>query len=640
MSAVSIERRELPNHEQCLELLADLPAMHEAARAAALSALLRSCLPGMRERAIAIASATLSDSEIVCYLRKDADDMLRNAGLEILKRRGRQGLSLSLDLLDDPDADIVLQAVMAIDCCLAPTALAHLRRALSHPEPNVVQSVIEAIGRIGDQRVVEDLLPFLKADTWLQLAAVNALGDLRSPAALEHLIPLMGQSLIGPVASEAVARIGGSRAYLALATLWLEGVHDGSDRGVPLPLLAHVAEGLHEDFDQPAGLREALASMLTSKNEEDRSAAAACLLALGSGEGDLRSIGVLARAEAESLGLPRCLRGRADLTSYLVILGGLPRSWSFLISSKNEAAMSTRDLRYALREAPEKHYVGVVAELLENSADPELADTVFRLFRQLQPALRGHLAPAVWQHRNAIEDLLEKCNDLSDDEEIVLKAMLGKGVHEVIEDLTHFAPEKRIEVVPQLASRTDVLLGLPWLNWLQENLEDTSNLLSDVFLRNHEPGLFPVLRAALGMNAHPALIRAAGDVGDQESTGLIVEMLEHASPLVRAIAADTLGWLGGQRARLALKQWAEQAPPREAEVALRALIRCSTTEDMVFFRNAATNSEPGIRRIVAEALANDPTKENLAILVVLAADRDTVVARRALRSMQAVEALS
>ena len=48
-------RRELPDREQCLELLGGLPTMQDAGRAAAVSALLRSSLPGIRERAIAIA---------------------------------------------------------------------------------------------------------------------------------------------------------------------------------------------------------------------------------------------------------------------------------------------------------------------------------------------------------------------------------------------------------------------------------------------------------------------------------------------------------------------------------------------------------------------------------------------------------
>ena len=110
MGTPSIARREPPNREQCIELLGDLPTMDEAARGAAVSALLRSSLSGIRERAVAIASATVKDAEVESFLRKGADDMLRNAGLEILKRRGRKGLSLAINLLDDPEARLLVTA--------------------------------------------------------------------------------------------------------------------------------------------------------------------------------------------------------------------------------------------------------------------------------------------------------------------------------------------------------------------------------------------------------------------------------------------------------------------------------------------------------------------------------------------------
>ncbi len=640
MGAPSIARREPPDREQCIALLGELPAMNEAARGAAVSALLRSPLPGIRERVVAIASAIVTDDEIVSYLRKGADDMLRNAGLEILKRRGRKGFSLAIQLLDDADDDVVLQAVLALDHYVAPSALGPLRKTLGHHESNVVQAAIVAVGRIGDERVVNDLLPFIEGDLWLQLAAVNALGDLRSPAGLNPLILLMRQHAIGPVACDAVARIGGPVAFNALAHLWMEDVREEPGRGMLLPLLAHVAEGLHTDPEAPAGLRQALIAVLTSENLEDRRAAAICLLSLGPGDGDLRSIGVLTRAEEGSRALPGCLRRRPDLIGHMVVLADLPRSWAFLIARENEAGMKNEELRYALRDVPAEHCIRVVAEILETRTDPELAVVVFELFRQLPPNLRGSLAAAVRQYKCSIETLLIECKDLGNDEFIVLTAMIGKPAAQVVKDVSLLGPDQRVVVVPELTSRADVLLALPWLRWLQDDPDQTCILLSAVIQRKREPKLFSVLSVALGTCAHPALIRAFGEIGDAENADLVVRMLEHESPLVRTMAADSLGWIGGQRARMALKQRAAKAPIREAEVVLRSLIRCATAEDMAFFREVASSPEPGIRSIVADALANDPSEENLRILVTLAADHDSAVARRASDSIRAVEALS
>ena len=48
-------------------------------------------------------------------------------------------------------------------------------------DPNVQQEAILAIGQLGDARSIPHLVPFLAADLWVQMAAVQALGDLRSP---------------------------------------------------------------------------------------------------------------------------------------------------------------------------------------------------------------------------------------------------------------------------------------------------------------------------------------------------------------------------------------------------------------------------------------------------------------------------
>jgi len=72
----------------------------------------------------------------------------------------------------------------------------------------VQQAVILAIGRLGNASSVPDLLPFLGADPWLQMAAVQALGDLRSVRAVRPLANLFTDLVVGPLAVEAVARIG------------------------------------------------------------------------------------------------------------------------------------------------------------------------------------------------------------------------------------------------------------------------------------------------------------------------------------------------------------------------------------------------------------------------------------------------
>ncbi|NJL29293.1 MAG: HEAT repeat domain-containing protein, partial [Thermoanaerobaculia bacterium] len=170
--------------EECIELLDSLPSMPIEARVDAIEKLIRNPSPGIRSRALRMGAAVIPDERLKYYLRSDADDVLRNAGVEMLKMRGHRGFSLTLQLLKDLDPDVVLQAVIVLKHLRDPRALEPLRVTLHHEDPNVVQEAIVAIGQLGDARAIPDLLPFLTSDPWVQMAAVEALGNLRSPVAV------------------------------------------------------------------------------------------------------------------------------------------------------------------------------------------------------------------------------------------------------------------------------------------------------------------------------------------------------------------------------------------------------------------------------------------------------------------------
>jgi HEAT repeat protein len=287
--------------EECAELLDRLPLLPMAARGEALERLLPNTSPGIRERALRLGAAILDDQALVDMLRDDADAVRRNAGLEILKIRGSRSYQVALGLLRDGESEVVLQAVLLLDHLRDPRALGPLRAALAHPDPNVVQGVIVALGRLGNAGSVPDLLPFLAADPWLQMAAVQALGDLRSARAVRPLANLLTDLVVGPMAAEAVARIGGALALRTLAAHWL---CFGSqlDAAGMLGLLAHVLEGLpRPPADPPAGLLPSLAPHLASGAGEARAAAARCVLALGPSPWDARAVAALAEAAGEEV---------------------------------------------------------------------------------------------------------------------------------------------------------------------------------------------------------------------------------------------------------------------------------------------------------------------------------------------------
>jgi HEAT repeat protein len=299
-----------------MRLLEALPAMPLGERGAQVELLVHNSSPGIRERVLHLGANLLPEERIAEHLRNDHDAVLRNAGLEMLKLRGARSFQLAVRLLADPEPDVVLQAVLLLDHLRDPRALEPLRAVLGHGDLNVAQAAILAIGRLGDGRSIPDLLPFLDADPWLQMAAVQALGDLRSRRAAAALARMLTDPVIGAIAAEALARIGGATACRALAAHWL-GQAGPLDDAALLGLLAHTLEGLSRSraalADQPLADRPALDQLLRSLGgrladpaPEIRAAAARCVLALGPSAGDEAALAALIALGGPPPSLRRC----------------------------------------------------------------------------------------------------------------------------------------------------------------------------------------------------------------------------------------------------------------------------------------------------------------------------------------------
>ena len=89
MSETETPGTEAPSWEESMRLLDRLPALAVGERAEAIKVLLRNPSPGVRERALRVGAAVLPQATLADYLGNDADAVLRNAGLEILKLRAR-----------------------------------------------------------------------------------------------------------------------------------------------------------------------------------------------------------------------------------------------------------------------------------------------------------------------------------------------------------------------------------------------------------------------------------------------------------------------------------------------------------------------------------------------------------------------
>ena len=106
-----------------------------------------------------------------------------------------ESVDLILTFLQDPEVDIRVATVKAIQTNLPERAMVPLLGALEDPDVSVVQSVIDTLSYYRDPRVTEFLLPFLTSkDTATASVAAESLGRNGDPEAEPHLIRVLQET--------------------------------------------------------------------------------------------------------------------------------------------------------------------------------------------------------------------------------------------------------------------------------------------------------------------------------------------------------------------------------------------------------------------------------------------------------------
>jgi HEAT repeat protein len=619
--------------QECIELLDRLPSMAIEDRIEAIERLIRNPSPGIRSRALRMGAAAIPDERIKDYLRSDADDILRNAGVEMLKMRGNRGFRLALQLLKDDDPDIVLQSVIVLTHLRDPRALEPLRSVLHHPDPNVIQEAIVAIGQIGDARAIPDLLGFLESDSWLQLASVQSLGNLRSPVAVPHLKRLLTDFMAGPMAAEALARIGGNNAFKALAQHWLR-FRNEVDVETTLGLLAHVLEGLPRAPSAPEGLVPALLELLDHEQENIRVAAARCLLCLEAGGEDDRALDQVAGFHREAAVLPACLHHRKDLIGELIGRAGILRAWGFLLAARFPKSTPTEAVVEALQEPPTPDQLGPILRALEKLRAPEVGSALLGFYLRLPEEQRASVHPLIKIHRQALRRRLEEDGDVDPATRVVLTALLGSAHEEVEAALVELPTGEQVRAVHELLELEEVMRNLPWKRWLEKDPETYSAVAAEFASRVGMRELATSFRKLVEKRPEPHLIRTLGELGDRDSVPLLIDLLEPDSPL-EPLVLESLGRIGGPEARATLRAATSSGRSQRERMAYRALSRCATEDDDEIFRDAVSHNDWYVRLSCAEVLGRFSRPENFAALAQLAADPVPIVAQRALSFLEA-----
>jgi HEAT repeat protein len=226
-----------------------LAALEAAARGPGgeqhILAALEDAAPSVRDRAIRLAARYVEPAVLGELVADGENAVRRNAGLTALERQGPYAVPHLVAMLGRDDAELVLFALQSLSRIGSAPAGPAILPLLHHPDPNVAQAAIEAVGKLRVSEAVPALCGLLQRDLWLQLAAIAALGEIGHPAAVGPLMAFVPDSVLAEPAVQALRRIAAPESLEPLLPLLLA-VRERALRD-PLLLAVAVVIDLHPD---------------------------------------------------------------------------------------------------------------------------------------------------------------------------------------------------------------------------------------------------------------------------------------------------------------------------------------------------------------------------------------------------------
>jgi len=159
----------------------------------------------------------LVDSLVSALRDRHRDFSVLSSALQLLTMTGVDVTTALTDLLRHPDADLRIQAALALGAQARPEAANALLDALADPDANVRFHAIDALGRIAPAAAVEPLAALAESgDFFLAFPALDALARINDPSVAPRIVPLLRDELVGDQAADALGQIGDEDAVAPL----------------------------------------------------------------------------------------------------------------------------------------------------------------------------------------------------------------------------------------------------------------------------------------------------------------------------------------------------------------------------------------------------------------------------------------
>ncbi len=607
--------------------LAALDAANGPDREAAILAALEDDAPTVRERAVRLAARYVEPQVLGAMVADGVNAARRNGALAALERQGPYAVPHLTELLHSTDSDVVMFALQVLARIGDPVSTSRILALLGHADANVAQAAIEALGRMRAADAVPALLDLLDRNVWLQLAAVNALGEIGDPTAMAPLLGLVPDSIVAEQAVRALQRLTAPESLPPLLDLLIR-VRERPLRDAILEACGVVLE-LHPDpgpvgcrftagldqaarADVAAFLGAALSDSPGAEASSEAPAQAAAGIALVAGLGELY-VPVLRRVAAGSPWAERLWAARAQPSDEQV---------SALLGHGD--AQVRRGLLLAGRFGP-----AALPGLLARLDDPD-----------------GEVRAAACRALGALGDarsagvLIERLRTSEGEERDEAAAALGRFPPEALGGLGTCLDPRAGDAVAMAALEAVRLAQAQAFE--PEVLALTRAPAADVRLAAlRAAGALPgsrtemVLFRALADREERVQIEALDLVvdreGDKAATTLIALLSAADSLRFRVIRA--LGRLRVAAAASKLESLYPSAPLHERIEIVRALATIAPPGVTDFLRSRLRAPERELRHVAALGLARAAGPDDLSTLLAMAADEDWTLRNQAAQGL-------
>jgi HEAT repeat protein len=180
-------------------------------------------------------------AELLIAVRDNHHNLgLLNSALKVLRFSDVDTHSTLVGFLKSPDADLRIQAALALGEQEDARAIPALLEATRDENVNVVYHAIEALGKLRAQAAIDRLLEFADSnDFFLAFPALHALGEIGNSRVSARIIPFLKNEMLLEPAADALSKIGDEFAVEALIGIL-------NSRNAPTEVIARCLTDLHD----------------------------------------------------------------------------------------------------------------------------------------------------------------------------------------------------------------------------------------------------------------------------------------------------------------------------------------------------------------------------------------------------------